>query len=156
MYNITHLNIPKNCPAKWVHYINADATQILLLYRSRWAIESIFRDLKQELNLGSCQSVSLDAQKSHLALSIFAFVLMELIPVLEFQGKKYQTIGEKKRLLSRLSLFTNLSKTRYWLIDNSQPGSSFLALDQLKLDKVELSFGFAYKTLLFSNFQRSA
>lgn len=136
--------------------INADATQILLLYRSRWAIESIFRDLKQELNLGSCQSVSLDAQKSHLALSIFAFVLMELIPVLEFQGKKYQTIGEKKRLLSRLSLFTNLSKTRYWLIDNSQPGSSFLALDQLKLDKVELSFGFAYKTLLFSNFQRSA
>ncbi|NUM36302.1 MAG: hypothetical protein HUU50_17315 [Candidatus Brocadiae bacterium] len=52
-------------------------------------------------------------------MSIFAFVLMELIPVLEFQGKKYQTIGEKKRLLSRLSLFTNLSKTRYWLIDNS-------------------------------------
>lgn len=135
---------------------NAKAPEILLKYRSRWAIETAFRDLKQELNLGSCQAISLQAQESHLALSIFAFVLMELLPELEFKGIRYQTIGQKKRLLSQLSLFSTPSKNNYWIIDNSQPGSSLITLDQLKLDGVELSFGFAYKTLLFPNFQRSA
>lgn len=135
---------------------NAKAAEILLKYRSRWAIETAFRDLKQELNLGSCQAISLQAQESHLALSIFAFVLMELLPELEFKGIRYQTIGQKKRLLSQLSLFSTPSKKHYWLIDNSQPRSSLISLDQLKLGGVEVSLGFAYKTLLFPNFQRSA
>ena len=136
--------------------VTAKAPQILLKYRARWAIETTFRDLKQELNVGSCQATSLDLQKSHLALSIFAFVLMELLPDLEFQDRTAQTIGEKKKLLSQLSLFANSSRTRYWVIDTSRPGIPFLPIEKSNLDKVGLRFGFAYKTLLFPTCQRTA
>ena len=90
--------------------LSVSASQILLRYRSRWAIETTFRDLKQNLNLGSCQAISLDAQENHLAIAIFGFVLLGLLSTLKFQGQNYSSIGEKKMLLSRLSLFTNSSK----------------------------------------------
>lgn len=136
--------------------LSVSASQILLRYRSRWAIETIFRDLKQNLNLGSCQATSLDAQESHLALAIFGFALLELLPALEFQGQVYRSIGEKKMLLSRLSLFTDSSKTRYWIIDSSKHGAPFIPLENSKLDIVGFRFDFAYETLLFPNCQRSA
>ena len=136
--------------------IFVSAPQMLLRYRSRWAIETTFRDLKQNLNLGSCQATSLDAQESHLALAIFGFILLELQPPLEFQGQIYRSIGEKKIILSRLSLFTDSSKSRYWLIDSSKQGASFIPMEGSELDKVRLSLDFAYKTLLFPNCQRTA
>lgn len=134
----------------------ASASEILLRYRTRWAIETTFRDLKQELNVGTCQATSLDAQKSHLAFSIFAFVLLELLPDLEFQEQTCQTIGEKKKLLSQLSLFRNPPKTQYWLIDTSRPGLTFVPIEKLKLDEVGLRFDFAYKTIVFPTYQRTA
>lgn len=132
------------------------ASQILLRYRSRWAIETTFRDLKQELNVCSCQATSLDIQQSHFALSVFAFVLLELLPDLQFQNQICQTIGEKKKLLAQLSLFTNSSKTRYWVIDSSRPMAQFIPIEESNLDKVGLCFEFAYKTLLFPHYQRTA
>ena len=134
----------------------ASASQILLRYRSRWAIETTFRDMKQNLNLGSCQTISLDAQESHLALVVFSFVLLELLPALKFQGQVYRSIGEKKMLLSRLSLFTDSSKTRYWIIDSSKHGSPFIPLGESELDIVEPGIDFAYETLLFPDCQRTA
>ena len=134
----------------------ASASQILLRYRSRWAIETAFRDLKQNLNLGSCQATSLDAQESHLAIAIFGFVLLELLPALEFQERVYESLGEKKELLSRLSLFADLSKTHYWLIDSSKHGAPFIPLENSKLDIVGDSLDFAYESLLFPSCQRAA
>jgi hypothetical protein len=134
----------------------ASAPQILLRYRTRWAIETGFRDLKQELNVGSCQALSLDAQESHLALSIFAFVLLELLPDLQYDEQVFRTIGEKKKLLSQISLFSNPSRTQYWVINSSRPGTPFVPIEESNIDKVGLCFEFAYKTLLFPNFQRAA
>ena len=136
--------------------LQASAPQILLRYRTRWAIETIFRDLKQNLNLGSCQATSLDAQTSHLAMVIFAFVLMELLPDLEFKGRIFSSLGDKKKLLACLALFTNAEKTRFWVINASRPNSRFVPLDESGLDKVGLRFVFAYETLLFPNCQRAA
>jgi hypothetical protein len=134
----------------------ASAPQILLRYRTRWAIETTFRDLKQELNIGSCQAISLDAQESHLALSIFAFVLLELLPDFELQEQIYQTIGEKKKMISQISLFSNSSKTQYWIINHSLPNRHFVAIEDSDLGKVNLLFDFAYKILMFPDFQRAA
>lgn len=132
------------------------ASRILLRYRSRWAIETLFRDLKQELNVGSCQAISLDAQESHIALSIFAFVLLELLPELEFRGTACRTVGEKKKLLSKLSLFTDTPRKRRWIIDTALPGKNSVLVQESKADGVYFKFDFAYRILLFPAFQRSA
>ena len=124
--------------------------------RTRWAIETTFRDLKQELNIDSCQARSLEAQESHLALSLFAFTLIELLPDLQYEGRVSRTIGEKKKLFSQISLFSNSSKTRYWVINSSQPYSFFVPIEESELDKVGLCFDFAHRILLFPNFQRAA
>jgi hypothetical protein len=134
----------------------ASASQVILRYRTRWAIETGFRDLKQELNVGSCQALSLEAQESHFALSILAFVLLELLPDLQHDDRMFQSIGEKKKMLSQITLFSNSLRTRYWILNSSRPGQAFIPIEDSKLDKVGLCFEFAYKTLLFPNFQRAA
>lgn len=135
--------------------IFASAPEILLRYRSRWAIETVFRDLKQNLNLGSCQATTLEAQKSHLALSLFAFVLLELLD-LEFTEKKGCTIGGKKETLCQLSLFTNPERTRYSILDSSRPNLPLVPIENHSIAKVGLRLDFAYKSLLFPNCQRAA
>ena len=136
--------------------ISASASQLLLRYRSRWAIETTFRDLKQNLNLGSCQATSLTSQESHIALAIFGFVLLELLPPLKIQGQVYSSIGEKKKLLSRIAIFSDPSRTRYWIINPSLPGETFTPLEELNLGIVKLNYNFAHETLLFPNFQKTA
>ena len=136
--------------------LTASAPQILLRYRTRWDIETAFRDLKQELNVGSCQARSLEMQENHLALSFFAFVLLELLPELHFDKRTYQTIGEKKKLLSQIALFTNQSRTKFWVINYSCPGLPFVPIEDSPLDKVGLRLEFAYRALLFPTFQRAA
>ena len=132
------------------------ASTILLRYRSRWAIETTFRDLKQNLNIGSCQARSLQAQKSHIALSLFAFVSLELLPELQFQEQLATSLGEKKLLLSRLSIFSDVEKKRFWLFDFAKPRASFISLLSSGLAKVNPHFDFAFESLYFSNFQRTA
>jgi hypothetical protein len=53
--------------------------QIILHYRSRWTIEVMFRDLKQHLGLAACQHRNLEAVRRHVALSMFAYVCLQLI-----------------------------------------------------------------------------
>ncbi len=135
---------------------SASASEILLRYRSRWIIETTFRDMKQNLNLETCQCIDLDAQKTHLALSIFAFILLELLPTLDFQDCSYNSVGEKKLLFSKLSFFTNSTKSQYWIIDSSKYRACFFSLEKLKIGIVKLCVDFAYKTLLYPSFKRTA
>ena len=53
--------------------------EIIVHYRSRWTIECLFRDLKQHLGLGACQHRNLKAVRRHVALSMFAYVCLQLI-----------------------------------------------------------------------------
>jgi DDE superfamily endonuclease len=83
--------------------LTASAPKILLSYRSRWAVETAFRDLKQNLHLEDCQARSLQSQESHMALCFLAFVLLELQRKLTFMDTHACTIGEKQELLASLT-----------------------------------------------------
>ena len=81
--------------------------QVICRYRSRWAIEVMFRNLKQHLGLGACQHRSLEAVTRHIALVLFAFVCLQLVRRNFVDSQPEQTanmtIGDvKKRLQSHV------------------------------------------------------
>jgi hypothetical protein len=90
--------------------LSIGATKLLLSYRSRWAIETIIRDLKQNLNIGFCQARSLKAQTTHIALSFITFAILETQPDFTFNSFSANTIGEKKQLLSSLLIIKSNNK----------------------------------------------
>lgn len=134
--------------------LEASASQILLRYRSRWAIETVFRDLKQNLNFEACQARSLAMQESHIALSLFAFVALELQPTLSFNATIAETIGEKKELLASLLLMKN--KKKFFLLDTRKSNATPSELQGSSLDGVLLAFDVASKLLNYQASQNSA
>jgi len=56
---------------------------------SRWPIEPMFRDEKQLLDLGGCQSVRVEAQETHIALVLVAWVVLQRL-----RQAPSQTTGE--------------------------------------------------------------
>jgi hypothetical protein len=64
----------------------------------------MFRDLKQNLNVGACQARSLRQQEAHIAFVLLSFVILEVQPALQFGASSALTIGKKKKLLSSLLL----------------------------------------------------
>jgi hypothetical protein len=47
------------------------------IYRKRWIIETIFRDLKTNLHLQECSSRSLKAQINHIQVCMDAFLFLK-------------------------------------------------------------------------------
>jgi len=47
------------------------------IYRTRWAIENMFRFLYDQLGLEECQAISLQAQSAHIHLCLMAYMLVE-------------------------------------------------------------------------------
>jgi len=47
--------------------------------RSRWPVEELFRDEKQLVNLAGCQSPRVEAQKTHIALVLVAWVVLQYL-----------------------------------------------------------------------------
>jgi transposase len=131
--------------------LGASAPQILLRYRSRWAIETVFRDIKQNLNFETCQARALTMQESHIALSLFAFVVLELQPALSFNNTVAQTIGEKKELLSSLLLIKQQKK--FYLLDTRSTNAIPLSLQGSSFDRVLPTLDFAFKII---NYQGAA
>jgi len=59
--------------------LTADLTTIVRRKRSRWSIETIFRDSKQYAGLGACQCWTDQAMVRHVALVLLTFVLLQLL-----------------------------------------------------------------------------
>lgn len=57
----------------------ADLTRLVLRKRSRWRIETIFRDTKQSAGLAACQCWVDQALVRHVALVFVAFVVLQLL-----------------------------------------------------------------------------
>ena len=57
----------------------ADLTTVVLRKRSRWRIETIFRDTKQLAGLGACQGWVDQAMVRHVALVLLTFVVLQLL-----------------------------------------------------------------------------
>jgi hypothetical protein len=62
--------------------------------RSRWDIESCFRDTKQLTGLNACQCRVPQAMERHVALALLAFVVLQ-----QARLDPSQTVGESKRSL---------------------------------------------------------
>ena len=58
--------------------LDAPATQIADLYKRRWAIELIFRWIKQTLKMRHFYGVSENAVRIQIAVALIAFVLIKL------------------------------------------------------------------------------
>jgi len=67
-----HLYILTNMPGLSVR-------EIVAAYRRRWAIEVLFRDLKQHLGLGACVVRQPEAGERHLALCLLGYVGLEVL-----------------------------------------------------------------------------
>lgn len=64
-------------------------TQAWACKRRRWPIEPLFRDAKQLLDLGGCQAPRVEAQETHIALVLVAWVVLQRL-----RQAPSQTAGE--------------------------------------------------------------
>ena len=78
----------------------SDLTTIVLRKRSRWSIETLFRDVKQLSGLAACQCRVDQALVRHVALVLIAFVVLQRLRL-----HPKETLGEVKERLQR-ELFT--------------------------------------------------
>lgn len=58
--------------------LNLDYLAMMKHYQIRWTIEVYFKESKQYLNLGKCQSEDLDAQAAHVTIAMIQYILLSL------------------------------------------------------------------------------
>lgn len=56
---------------KTLHFIN-----VMKIYQVRWSIEVFFKDVKQNLNFGKCQSTDFDAHIATLSLCFMNYMML--------------------------------------------------------------------------------
>ena len=59
---------------KTLHFMN-----VMKIYQVRWSIEVFFKDVKQNLNFGKCQSTDFDAHIATLSLCFMNYMMLTLI-----------------------------------------------------------------------------
>ncbi|MFH1252602.1 MAG: transposase [bacterium] len=68
--------------SKWHLLVTTDLTlsynKALKLYNNRWTIEVMFKELKQYLNFGKCQSNDFDAQIADTTISLITYTILSL------------------------------------------------------------------------------
>ena len=63
--------------------------EIIEIYQIRWSIEVFFKEAKQMLNLGGCQSSTFDAQIADTTITMIAYILLTL----RFRYDNYESMG---------------------------------------------------------------
>jgi SRSO17 transposase len=106
-------------PHKYIltNMINLTVVEIVTRYRSRWAIETFFRDLKQHVGLGRLKGRTVEHATRHLAMVLFAYVCLELLKdtfACPSIPKEKMTIGDVK--LALCTHFVICSKTQVGVI----------------------------------------
>jgi SRSO17 transposase len=76
--------------------LDGDLTTIMLRKRSRWSIETLFRDTKQFAGLAACQSRVDQAMVRHVAFVLIAFIVLQRLRL-----HPKETLGEVKDRLQR-------------------------------------------------------
>lgn len=59
--------------------LKCSKAELLTCYKTRWAIETLFRILHSKLGLGQCQSRSLQCQTAHITLCLMSLLILERI-----------------------------------------------------------------------------
>jgi len=76
--------------------LGSDLTKIVDRKRSRWSVETLFRDSKQLAGLGACQCRVYQAMVRHVAFCFIAFVLLQLLRL-----RPEEKLGEVKERLQQ-------------------------------------------------------
>lgn len=81
--------------------LSLSSAQVKRVYRMRQQVEEVFRLLKQEFGWGGCRAASIQSQKAHLHLGLYAFCLTQTMAL-----TKKQTIYAFKQDLFREAIPT--------------------------------------------------
>ena len=104
---------PKKRGTKWHVLVTTGlrmgAIQLYKIYQNRWAIEVSYKELKQHLGLGKCQSTNFNAQIADTTFSLLAYNTLSH----EKAINNYQTIGQLFEKASKNWLSPTLMQ-RYW------------------------------------------
>ncbi|MDR2205809.1 MAG: transposase [Flavobacteriaceae bacterium] len=113
---------------KWKVILTTDTKLSFLkaieIYQIRWSIEVFFKEAKQMLNLGGCQSSNFDAQIADTTITMIAYILLAF----RFRYDNYVSMGALFRAIDA----ENLQKTidiRLW--------EMFVALVQTVCELIE-------------------
>jgi SRSO17 transposase len=143
-----------NDPNKYLitNDVNLTIPNIISYYRNRWTIEVMFRDCKQHLALGKCQShKSVDPQLRHTALVFLAFTLLELMKSTGNQGSPVDTtIGDIRRYLQHQQLI--YVNGQYHVVDISQSPSNWDQINEFT-DLIDIKSIMGKETQLVFNFK---
>lgn len=85
------------------------AIQAFKIYQNRWSIEVSFKELKQHMGFGKCQSRDFDAQISDLTFSLMAYNCLSQLKAI----RKHQSIGALFETVSKNWVSPNLMQ-RFW------------------------------------------
>jgi DDE family transposase len=85
------------------------AIQAYKIYQNRWSIEVSFKELKQLMKYGKCQSTNFDAQISDLTFCLMAYNHMSQIKAIN----EYQSIGFLFKEISQNRISPTLMQ-RFW------------------------------------------
>ena len=96
--------------------------KLMQIYSIRWSIEVFFKESKQYLKLGSCQSQDFDAQIADITICMIQYIILSLYK----RKSSYETIGELFRNSKELMVELTIAD-RLWQL--------FLSL-QLKIAQV--------------------
>lgn len=87
---------------KWHLILSTDTSlsyiQVMEQYQVRWTIEVFFKESKQYLNLGGCQSKNFDAQIADTTISMIQYILLTLkkrFDDYETRGEIFRATGEE-------------------------------------------------------------
>ena len=98
---------------KWKVFLTTDTklsfVKLIEIYRIRWSIEVFFKETKQLLNLGGCQSNDFDAQIADATISMIAYILLSF----RYRYEHYESMGELFRVMNAECLQQTLDE-RLW------------------------------------------
>lgn len=98
---------------KWKVILTTDTRlsfiQVIEHYQIRWTVEVFFRESKQLLHLGKCQSNNFDAQIADATLSMIAYILLSF----RYRCEHYESLGTLFREINEERLSNTLDR-RIW------------------------------------------
>jgi len=99
--------------SKWKVFIttntNLSFIKMIKIYQIRWTIEVLFKETKQLLNLGKCQSNDFDAQIAETTITL----IQHLVLTLKYRYEKYESKGELFNQISNHAVEYRLNE-RLW------------------------------------------
>lgn len=102
---------------KWRIFISTDISldfvKMMEVYSIRWTVEVMFRELKQHLQLGKCQSRDFDAQIASVTISMILYIFLSYFRRIN----AYESLGELFELVKDDMCEKNLAQRLWELFD---------------------------------------